>query len=498
MPFGVRSGCVREDQSFSRRARLKGAAGFLVSTAFLFGPSRAATLSEPIFHDQFAGKLADGWSWRREEPAHWRTGPHGLEIRVLPGNLWGRANNARNILVRAVPDPAAQPLEITATLHNEPTGQWEQTNLAWFYDESHMVKLGQELVSGKLCVVMGREEADKTRTVGIVPLDAPTVQLRLLVTGGRIHGQYRTVHWAAWREVGDCDLPRIAAPHLSLHCYQGPPDVNHWARFEQVTVRRLTAAPRRLEDVRDWEQGWRSGLPTRSFLVLSIEQPHFRLTQRTPEPDQAGGRSDAEQSVFRQLDGSCGWTWDRRAVATERSNFAGLVLDGVSHILRAFPLRFTTTADLVAEMDIISRLEVDRGQHALCLQMQVSDSPVRGQGRPHQLSLWFDWQGKDATGADVADGFRHYEYAPGTPAAIDGVGQHVYRIAGFRGAPPRVNLRAFLADAVRRLQLDPATMHVWQLSLGNEVWNGSKGRTHVRQLDWIIDGRRHATVSTAP
>ncbi|MSU47667.1 MAG: hypothetical protein EXS37_00975 [Opitutus sp.] len=473
------------------------AAWFLVSAALLFQIGQATAAQEPFFHDRFAGEIAVGWSWRREEPSHWRTGPHGLEIRVLPGNLWGRANNANNILVRAMPDPAAQPLEITATLHHEPTGQWEQTNLAWFYDESHMVKLGQELVSGKLCVVMGREEADKTRTVGIVPLDAHTVQLRLLVTGRRIHGQYRTVHWEAWREVGDCDLPLMATPHLSLHCYQGPKDVNHWAQFEQVTVRRLATAPSRLEDLRDWEQSWKSGQPAPSFLALSLDPPFFQLTQRIPEPDLAGGKSDAEQSVFRQLDGSYGWTWDRRTVASERPNFAGLLFDGISFVLPGFPLRFTNNASLVAEKDVISRLEEDRGQHALCLQIRVSDSPVRGQGRQDQLNLWFDWQGRDATGADVIDGYRNYAYNPGTLAPIDGVGQHVYRLAGFRGAPPRVNLRAFLADAARRLQLNPATLHVWQLNLGNEIWNGSKGRTHVRQLDWIIDGQRHATATVA-
>jgi hypothetical protein len=461
-------------------------------------PLAATASPAPLFEDTFSGPLTAAWSWRREEPAHWRTGPRGLELRVLPGNLWGRANNAKNVLVRPLPDPALQPLEITATLHNEPTGQWEQTNLAWFYDESHMVKLGQELVSGKLCLVMGREEADKTRTIAIVPLDAQTVELRLLVTGARIHGQYRTASWPVWREVGDCDLPAHGPPHLSLHCYQGPPDAEHWARFQRVTVRPLAATPVRLEEAREWEQTWKSGQPAPSPRAVSLNPPPFQLMQRVVEPDQAGGKSDAEQTVFRQRDGTYGWTWDRRAIATDRPNFVGLLADGVSPVLRGFPFRLATTRTLVAELDVISRLDVDRGQHALCLQMQISDSPERGQGRQHQLSLWFDWQGKDATGSDVDDGFRRYEYLPGQPATREGVSQHVYRLAGFRGAPPRVNLHAFLVDAARRLQLDLTALHLWHLRLGNEVWNGSKGRTHVRQLDWIIDGQRQATVTAGP
>jgi hypothetical protein len=472
-----------------------GLASLFLPLATLLG---AAASPAPLFEERFSGPLPADWSWRREEPAHWRTGPRGLELRVLPGNLWGRANNAKNVLVRPLPDPAVQPLEITATLHNEPTGQWEQTNIAWFYDESHMVKLGQELVSGKLCLVMGREEADKTRTIGIVPLDAQTVQLRLLVTGARIHGQYRTAHWPTWREIGDCDLPVHGPPHLSLHCYQGPPDVEHWARFEQVTVRPLAAAPVRLEESREWEQAWRSGQPAPSPLAVSLEQPPFQLTQRVAEPDQAGGKSDAEQTVFRQRDGTYGWTWDRRAIATDRPNFVGLQVVGVSPVLGGFPFRLGRVASLGVELDVISRLDVDRGQHALSLQMIVSDSPERGQGRQHQLNLWFDWQGKDATTGNVDDGFRRYAYARGQPSAAAGLDPHVYRLVGYRGAPPRVNLRAFLLDAASRLHLNPDTLHVWQLAFGTEVWNGSKGRTHVRQLDWIIDGQRHATVAAAP
>lgn len=458
----------------------------------------AATFATPIFEDRFAGKLADGWTWIRDEPAHWRSGLRGLELRVLPGNLWGRANNAKNVLVRPLPDPAIQPLEVTATLHNAPTGQWEQTNIAWFYDESHMVKLGQELVSGKLCVVMGREEADKTRTIAIVPLDASDVQLRLLVTGTRIHGQYRTASWSTWREVGDCDLPVHGTPHLSLHCYQGPPDVEHWARFERVTVRPLATPPVRLEDAREWEQAWQSGRPAPSPLAVSLEQPPFMLTQRVADPDQPGGRSEAEHAVFRQRDGTYGWTWDRRAVATERPSFVGLHVVGVSPVLGGLPFRLGNQGTLVAELDVISRLDLDRGQHALCLQMQVSDSQIRDQGRQHQLSLWFDWQGKDATRGDVDDGLRRYEYAQGQPASIEGVELHVYRLVGYRGSPPRVNLRAFLVDAAQRLHLNSATLHLWKLALGTEVWNGSKGRTHVRRLDWIIDGQRHATVIASP
>jgi hypothetical protein len=344
---------------------------------------------------------------------------------------------------------------------------------------------------------MGREEADKTRTIGIVPLDAHTVQLRLLVNGARIHGQYRTVHWPDWREVGDCDLPAKGSPHLSLQCYQGPPDVQHWARFEQVTVRRLSAPPARIEELHVREISWKSGQPPPEAIALPAGQPFFRLEQIVREPAQAGGKSDAEQGGFSNRDGTYGWTWDRRAIGAELPNSTAMTMTSHAASGMVFPLQFGSIKSFVAETDVISRLDVDRGQHNLCLQMLVSDSPVAGQGPQHQLSIWFDWQGKDSTATDVTDGFRHYGYAPGTPAAFGEIQAHVYRIAGFRGAPPRVNLKAFLDDAVVRLQLKAASLRVWQLSLGNETWNGSKGRTLVRQLDWILNGERCATVVAA-
>lgn len=453
----------------------------------------AAAEETLLFQDNFKNGLAEGWSWLREDPAHWRTGAQGLEVAIQPGNMWGRANNARNVLGRIAPESAGAPLEVATTLHNQPTGQWEQANLVWFYDEGHMVKLGMELVSGKLCVVMGREEADKTRTIGLVPLDAHTVQLRLLVAGTRIHGQYRTAHWPSWREVGDCDLPVKGPPRISLQCYNGPPDALHWARIEQIVVRRLAAAPARLEELREQERSWKSGQPLPEAIALPAGQPLFTLEHRVADPDQPGGKSDAEQVLFTNRDGSYGWTWDRRNIATEKANLPGVVLASHAASGLVFPLKFPAINSLVAELDVLTRLDVDRGQHNLCLQMVVSDSPVAGQGRQHRLSIWFDWQGKDATGTDINDGFRHYEHAPGPLATVGETQPHIYRLAGFRGAPPRVNLKAFLEDVAARTQIDASALHLWQLGLGNEVWNNSKGRTVVRQLDWILNGRRCAT-----
>lgn len=196
-----------------------------------------ASASDPLFQDDFKGALDSGWSWVREQKDAWRATTNGLEVLVQPGNMWGGQNNARNVLVRPAPG-SSNILEILVTVSNVPTNQYEQVNLVWYYDDGHMVKLGQELVDGQLSVVMGREEKDKTRTIAIVPLSWTTLELRAVVKDGSIHGYFRKDENSPWLDVGECTLPAAAdkKPQLSLQCYQGAPGAEHWARFTGFRV----------------------------------------------------------------------------------------------------------------------------------------------------------------------------------------------------------------------------------------------------------------------
>ena len=48
----------------------------------------------------FAGEsLPQGWTWKRENPQAWRLRNQGLEIKIEPGNMWGGANDAKNVLL---------------------------------------------------------------------------------------------------------------------------------------------------------------------------------------------------------------------------------------------------------------------------------------------------------------------------------------------------------------------------------------------------------------
>jgi hypothetical protein len=106
-----------------------------------------------------------------------------------------------------------------------------------------MVKLGQELVDGKLSIVMGREENDRTRTIAIIPLESFTVQVRHRVKGNQIRGEFRTPDSGEWKLAGSCDLPVKGAPKVSLQFYQGPAAAEHWARLNDFRIECRTLDP---------------------------------------------------------------------------------------------------------------------------------------------------------------------------------------------------------------------------------------------------------------
>lgn len=200
--------------------------------AVLSGASLAA---EVLFHEPFAGALKPGWSWVRENPKAWRVATNALEIRIEPGNMWGGENSGKNILVRDLPK-ADSALEISVTVENRPTEQYEQMDLVVYFDDSHQVKIGQELVDGKLSIVMGREEKDRTRTIAIIPLQAARVEVKWVLEGRNLTGKFRPDGDKDWTVAGSCDLPGPGLPRIALQCYQGPKDQERWGKISDFRI----------------------------------------------------------------------------------------------------------------------------------------------------------------------------------------------------------------------------------------------------------------------
>jgi len=181
--------------------------------------------------DDFKGKLGDGWKWLRENKDGWKVTGAGLQVLIEPGNMWGPANNAKNVLLRPVPEAMQKNAEVSVQVAHKPQNRWEQANLVWYYSDGAMVKLGLEIENGRTNIVMGREEGDKTKTIAIIPYDGEAVQLRMVVKGEELTGSFRKPDAKEWTDAGKTTTPAPAgtAPQISLQFYQGVAGSDRWA-----------------------------------------------------------------------------------------------------------------------------------------------------------------------------------------------------------------------------------------------------------------------------
>lgn len=176
-----------------------------------------------VFEDRFDGKVADGWSWLREDAKTWRIKDGALEIRVEPGV----APTVKNALVRKAPDRSQGKLafDVTVTFTAEPTKQFEQAGITWYRDGKPAFKLVHELIDGKTYIIPGK-----------VPAPAKTVQLRLIVTKDRFVAQFRPDGKGEFRTAAEGPLPAGTNQQVSIQCYNGPPDAEHWMRFDDFRI----------------------------------------------------------------------------------------------------------------------------------------------------------------------------------------------------------------------------------------------------------------------
>lgn len=200
-----------------------------------FVPIAAADRPRTHFQDDFAAGPATGWRWLREHADFWRLRDGALEIRVEPGV----ADTVRNALVRPAPDRSrgAFAAEVTVTNLSPPTTQYEQAGITWYVDGKPAVKLVKELIDGKLYIIPGK-----------VPLDAQTVQLRLVVTADSYTAQFRPDGRGEFVTAGTGALPPAKGDEVSIQCYNGPADAEHWIRFDDFRITELTAASHGVEE----------------------------------------------------------------------------------------------------------------------------------------------------------------------------------------------------------------------------------------------------------
>ena len=193
----------------------------------------------PIFEDTFDKKLADGWTWVREDKTAWRVETDGLHVRNQFGTLWGKGNDARNVLLRALPDAKGESLAIDVTVRHKPLINAEQAGLIYHLDDDHYVKLIFEALEGKSWIVMAREVGGEGNVVGKVPLPSDAPRLRLVIDPDSLRGQFLGKD-EKWEDVGKCDFPgdetARKTARIGLVCHGGPHEVERWARFNDFAI----------------------------------------------------------------------------------------------------------------------------------------------------------------------------------------------------------------------------------------------------------------------
>jgi regulation of enolase protein 1 (concanavalin A-like superfamily) len=185
-----------------------------------------------VFEDRLRGKLAEGWSWLREDPDTWRFHDEGLEIRVEPGV----ATTVKNALVRKAPDRSSGKfaVDVTVTTTAEMVQQYEQAGITWYHDGKPILKIVKELIDGELYALIG-----STGGSGRKPMTSETVQLRLIVSETKCVGQYRPDGQGEFITIAEVDMPAPVNDEVSIQCYNGPPDGEHWIRFKDFRITQL-------------------------------------------------------------------------------------------------------------------------------------------------------------------------------------------------------------------------------------------------------------------
>jgi hypothetical protein len=177
-----------------------------------------------IFADNFDKGLDESWRWLREERDAWRIREGALEIRALPGD----ANTVKNALVRDVPDRSRRKygIEVTVTNRTPPTEQWEQLGFTWYHDGRPVFKLVKERIDGETYIFPGQ-----------IPIAEQSVQIRLVVDGRKVIGEYRTDKEQPYKTAVEAELPPPGKKdEISLQTYHGPAEAEHWMRFDGFRI----------------------------------------------------------------------------------------------------------------------------------------------------------------------------------------------------------------------------------------------------------------------
>ena len=244
----------------------------ILSILILFWISASLFAAEPrvAFEDKFDTKLGDGWTWLRENPKTWRIRDGGLEIRVEPG----LANNVKNALLRPAParSKTAYAVEATVTFTAPPTNQFEQAGITWYQKGQPVFKFVHEHIDGKDYIIPGK-----------VPAPENTVRLRLLVANDKYTAQFQPAAKGEFKTQASGKLAPSTEEQISIQCYNGPPDAEHWMRFDDFRILQVAQTPTNSPEKLSL---WSGQAPVGDG---KFEAANAFITVHRPAPEEANG-----------------------------------------------------------------------------------------------------------------------------------------------------------------------------------------------------------------
>lgn len=195
-----------------------------------------------LFEEKFAGgKLAEGWTWIREDASGWKVDGGMLKVKCQPGSIWYKKRDAKNILMRALPAVATEtaPITIEVTVDSAPETNAEQCGLFLYYDDANYVKLIRECNRKKPGIVLARQAKGFPESLPPKEEIQGPIQLKLVWSGMRVAGSYKAA--GEWVSIGEYDLPDSSAElKVGLGAHGAPPDADRWATFTAFRITRAT------------------------------------------------------------------------------------------------------------------------------------------------------------------------------------------------------------------------------------------------------------------
>jgi hypothetical protein len=188
-----------------------------------------------LFEENFTTAPDKSWSWFRESREDWTIDKERHEL------LLRSVHRLANLLLRTPPDPGKDPLVIEVHVNHAARADFELSALIWFFDDKNFVNVVQERMDDdKMHLFLARRKDGKVTKFREVILDSGEVDLRLVVTGSRVQGWYRTPGTSKWRQLaGEMEMPVSGPAKVGLRVSNAERDKPSWARYSKLRILQL-------------------------------------------------------------------------------------------------------------------------------------------------------------------------------------------------------------------------------------------------------------------